>query len=270
LDLIRPRAGLFPLDHGVGCGAQLAQGYWYLGYPDRAMATATEAVERAERLPQASPYSLAFALMYRAGVRQHRREPQLVVEDARRAMEVASANGHKELYRWSCLRHGWGLAELGDSRGFDEMKTALAESLEAGSAAARPHFLCLLADTLARCGRHEEAMLPVSEALAAIEATDAYCYHAEALRLKAEIARRCERDAAQAEALARRAVETAGRQNCRGLQLRAAITLADILRSAGRRAEARDQLGSVVAGFREGFSTGDLLDGRRLLEELEE
>jgi adenylate cyclase len=262
-----PRAGLFPLDHGVGCRAQLALAYWYLGHPDRAVASARQAVTLGERLGDA--YSLAFALMYSAGVHQLRREPEVVLELATEAMKIAAAQNHDEILRWSSSRHGWALAELGDGSGIAEMRAALAAGLAKGSLAARPHFLALLADVLSRKGRFAEAFDVVSEALANIEATGARCYESEALRLKSELLVRLgQGDALAARALAMRAVEVARAQSCRGFELRALVTIARLVDDGGGAPELRQSLGRLLAAFTEGLDTGDLVEARRTHESL--
>jgi adenylate cyclase len=260
----RPRAGLFPLDHGVGCHAQMAQNYWYLGYADRAVERARKAVEMAEQIGDL--YTLGFALMYQAGVYQHRREPERALEVSARAKKIA-AQDHQELYRWCCLRHGWALAELGNAAGIEEMQSALQDSLAKGSMAARPHFLGLLGDVLLRAGRYEGAMRAVSEGLAAIEATESRAYEAELLRLKSELSVELEiTDHRDAEVIARRAIEVARRQGCRAFELRAAISLFHLLKERGSPVEAHEQLRLVVNGFTEGYESGDLRIALGLLE----
>jgi predicted ATPase len=52
-------------------------------------------------------------------------------------------------------------------------------------------------------------------------------------------------------------------------KLRAATSLGRLLQSKGRAAEARALLAPVYAWFTEGFDTGDLVEAKALLEELE-
>jgi len=57
----------------------------------------------------------------------------------------------------------------------------------------------------------------------------------------------------------------AQRQEAKSWELRAAISLARLLRDRGRAAEARDILAPVYAWFTEGFDTPDLQEARALL-----
>jgi predicted ATPase len=65
-----------------------------------------------------------------------------------------------------------------------------------------------------------------------------------------------------------RALEIARRPEARSFELRAATSLARLLRDRGRSDEARALLAPVYEGFTEGFDTADLKDAKALLEEL--
>ena len=91
----------------------------------------------------------------------------------------------------------------------------------------------------------------------------------EFLRLRGEI--RLAQDAAareEAESLFLRAIEISRRQGGRLLELRAATSLARLLRDQDRRDEARALLAPVYDWFTEGFDTADLKDAKALLDEL--
>ncbi len=73
---------------------------------------------------------------------------------------------------------------------------------------------------------------------------------------------------AEAEASLRQALDLARSQKSKSLELRAAMSLARLLRKQGRAAEGRDLLAECYAWFTEGFDTPDLQEARELLEEL--
>jgi predicted ATPase len=68
-------------------------------------------------------------------------------------------------------------------------------------------------------------------------------------------------------ALLARACEIAG-QIEEAWELRAAVSLAQLWRDQGRRAEARDIVAPVYGWFTEGFDTADLKEAKALLDEL--
>ena len=75
-------------------------------------------------------------------------------------------------------------------------------------------------------------------------------------------------NAEAAEAGFSRALEIARQQQARSLELRAAMSLAELWRSQGKTIEARDLLAPVYGWFTEGFDTADLKDAKALLDKL--
>lgn len=57
-------------------------------------------------------------------------------------------------------------------------------------------------------------------------------------------------------------------QSARSFELRAAMSLARLWRYQSREAEAHDLLAPIYGWFTEGFDTADLIEARRLLDEL--
>ncbi|GAC1613042.1 MAG: hypothetical protein NVS3B27_10250 [Novosphingobium sp.] len=71
-----------------------------------------------------------------------------------------------------------------------------------------------------------------------------------------------------AENALRQAVASARRQDAKSWELRAMTSLARLLRTQGKRDEARAVLGEIYGWFTEGFDTADLKSARALLDEL--
>ncbi len=76
------------------------------------------------------------------------------------------------------------------------------------------------------------------------------------------------RDYAAAEENFHRALDVATRRSAKGLELRAATSLARLWRGQGKRKEARELLAPVYRWFTEGFDSHDLKEARALLDEL--
>jgi predicted ATPase len=72
----------------------------------------------------------------------------------------------------------------------------------------------------------------------------------------------------EAERCIRRALELAREQEAKSLELRAATSLARLLRDQGRRDEARGILQPIYDWFTEGFDTADLKEANALLQDL--
>jgi len=71
-----------------------------------------------------------------------------------------------------------------------------------------------------------------------------------------------------AEVAFRNAIDTARRQSTKSWELRAATSLARLLRHQGKRDEARRTIAEVYEWFTEGFDTLDLKEAKALLDEL--
>ncbi len=268
----------------------LARGFaahvlWYLGYPDRALATMREALGMAREL--AHPFSLAFALDHAAWLHHYRRE---AAETQERAEEDAGFSGERGfpffLAQGTILR-GWAMAEQGrDAEGIAEMRQGLAAQEVTGAAVSRPYWLSLLARADGRSGRAEDGLRVLGEASAMM--ADQHVWEAELHRLRGELllARLSGGDDAgttptdapgvtdagqpitQAEICFRHALDIARGQQARSLELRAATSLARLWRDHGRLAQARDLLAPVYGWFTEGFDTADLKDAKALLDQL--
>ena len=132
----------------------------------------------------------------------------------------------------------------------------------------RPQYYALLADSLVLTAAGEEGLRVLDEALTMTEATGERCYQAELYRLKGErLAREKGRDAAQAaEHCFEQALAVARRQQARSLELRAAMSLAQLYRDRGQDDAARDLVTPIYQQFTEGFDTLDLRDAKALVE----
>jgi predicted ATPase len=127
----------------------------------------------------------------------------------------------------------------------------------------------MLGDAYTQAGRFEDALQAFNEALAIAETNDDRFQEAELHRLKGELLLAESPDqAAAAEGCFRQALATAGRQQSKAWELRAATSLARLWQRQGRRDEARAALAAVYGTFTEGFTTPDLVDAKALLDSL--
>ncbi len=120
-----------------------------------------------------------------------------------------------------------------------------------------------LAQAYLAAARFAEGIAAVEEAIAAGQ-----FFKADLQRLRGELLLMAGAPEAEAEALMRQAIAIAQRQEAKSWELRAATSLARLLRKQGRIAEAREALASVYNWFTEGFDTADLKDAKVLLDEL--
>ena len=74
-------------------------------------------------------------------------------------------------------------------------------------------------------------------------------------------------DRTEAERCFRKPITIARAQDTRGLELRAAVSLARLLNEQGQREEACDLLAPLYGWFTEGFDTPDLKEAKALLRD---
>ena len=105
--------------------------------------------------------------------------------------------------------------------------------------------------------------------MTAVEKTKESWCEAELNRTAGEIALMSpEPDATKAQAYFDRALTVARAQQAKSWELRAAMSLARLLRDQGKVQQARELLAPTYGWFTEGFDTRDLKDAKVLLEEL--
>jgi predicted ATPase len=115
----------------------------------------------------------------------------------------------------------------------------------------------------------DDAWHRIREAMTAIETTKERWCEPEAHRMAGEIALMSpEPDTAKAQSYFERALAVARQQQAKSWELRAAISMARLLRDQGKPGEARELLAPVYGWFTEGFDTLDLKDAKALLDAL--
>ena len=130
-------------------------------------------------------------------------------------------------------------------------------------------LLVPLAEAYAAADRTDEGSALLARGRAQLDRVGPHYLEAELHRVRGELLRRrSPEDFDEADAAFREALQVARRQRARLLELRAAVGLARLLETRGRKEEARAGLADVYGWFTEGFDTLDLTDAKALLEEL--
>jgi class 3 adenylate cyclase/tetratricopeptide (TPR) repeat protein len=239
-----------------------------LGYLDQAISQRDTALAEARQLSH--PHTLALALAFAWGTGWLiRSAPNSLLQYVSELQALSIEHGFG-LYRTMVLIHrGWCLAVLGrPDEGIPLLKTGLAGLHESGYRVQTPWVLTLLADACRKAGQLPAALGHLAEAQRLVEETAVRRFHAETLRLHGDLLLAIG-DAAAAEASYHEAIALAQRQRAKLWELRAVMSLAQLWRDQGKRAEARDLLTPVYGWFAEGFGTPVLREAKALLEELE-
>jgi predicted ATPase/class 3 adenylate cyclase len=246
----------------------LALVLWHLGYPDQALKVDREMREVARAIGHA--FSLGHAVDFTAFLYHCCRLGGEVQVAAREEMAIGAEQGFQLWHALGTLHSGAAML-LRDQR--EEALLLLQKGFSAfratGAEVRVPTYLAMLGDAYTRSARFEEAHGAINEGLAVVEKNDDRCHEAELHRLKGELLLAEAPDQfASAEDSFRLAIEIAQRQQSKGWELRATMSLARLWQRQGRVDDARGALATVYGTYTEGFTTPDLVDAKAMLQAL--
>ena len=266
-----PLASPIGTDPGVAARTFAGTSLWQLGYPDKALKRAREAVTLART--RAHPFSLAFALSWEAIVHCFRRDLAAMRDTAAEVIPLSEAQGFPlwlglgRVLQWAALA-----ISAADATAITEFMQGMTLAASTGNRSGGPFLLGLLAEVHATAGNQPEALRAVAMGLAEAEQTGQHSWDAELHRLQGQLTLQYPTPSTQAEVeaehLFRRALEIARHQDARSHELRASTSLARLWQQQGKQADARALLAPIYGWFTEGFDTADLQKARALLEEL--
>jgi predicted ATPase len=239
-----------------------------IGSPDQAYARAEEAVALATRL--GSPFSMSFALMHAIALAHLRGEFDTIRARAETMMEIAREQGFPYWSAVASMIVGRTLVGEGSyDAGIIRMRDSMTSLRDAGGELIYGYALSLLAESYLQAREPQQGLAAVTEALDGIEASGQHMHEAELWRLRGELLVLLGDAQSEAARSLQRSLQVARDQQSRAWELRAATSMARLLRTQDRRDEARSTLQPVLAGFSEGFSSSDLRQAAALLSELE-
>ncbi len=267
---------LFGQDFGVSCCAYDAYVLWLYGYPDQALTYARAALTRAREL--AHPFSEAVALIWATLVYSERGDGHTVQEWSEEAFRLASAHGFPEWQIISTAMRGQALVLQGQyGEGQRQLQQSFADLHGRGFQQGWMRHAYWIAEAYKQGGQPEEGLRMIAEALTMMQHIEERFYEAELYRLKGELLLAGERRRrktvnrkllAEAEECFLKAIEVAGHQSAKSLELRAVMSLARLWQQQGKKSKARQIVAETYGWFTEGFDTKDLQEAKALLEEL--
>jgi class 3 adenylate cyclase/tetratricopeptide (TPR) repeat protein len=213
-----------------------------------------------------NPYDLASGRMFESWLSCLQREQQDAEVAATQASAIAEEHGFPFIRDFTRPLLGWAQAQLGRAgEGVVLIRQGLTGLAEAGFRGSIADHLTRLAEAEALDGKIDGALITIEEALQAKPQQPVYrpntlTFRGE-LRLKVGQAELAEADFREAIALAQK-------MQAKAWELRAAMSLARLLRDTNRRDEAFTMLAEIYNWFTEGFDTADLKDAKALLDEL--
>jgi predicted ATPase/class 3 adenylate cyclase len=254
---------------GVACFTTSAFVLWLLGYPDRALRRANDAVALATELQH--PFSLAYALFHSGFLHLWRREPELVRD---RAVGVLQVVEDHDFQIWRAV----GTCLLGAANaGMGQCEQGLAQirqgmDLYQGLKTPPvfwPLLLSVQAGAHARAGEAAEGLTLIDEALEIAGRGSGMTLLPEFHLLKGDLLLTPPQTASnEAEPWFQRAYDVAHGLDARMPQLRAAVRLCRLWRNGDNAERGGRMLRGVYGTFTEGFTTADLIEATALEESL--
>jgi predicted ATPase/DNA-binding winged helix-turn-helix (wHTH) protein len=262
----------FQFDPWITARMRLAVILWLQGYPDQATRTVERCINDALSINHAVTLCNAFA--------QGACPIALLIGDLEAAERSVTMLLERAERSGLCFWHadarcfkGVLLIRRGDvPRGLDILRNALDEFSSVTSHTRYDAFLGELAEALGRLGDFPSGLAALDRALDRTERTEGRWYVAELQRIRGELLlmEGAPGARAAAEDHFRQALDWARRQGALSWELRAATSLARLLRDHGRSADATVLLQPVYDRFTEGFDTADLKAAKALLDALAE
>jgi predicted ATPase/DNA-binding winged helix-turn-helix (wHTH) protein len=261
----------FHLDKRVATHCFLARTLWLQGLPDQAMSTMRVGIELAHAIHHS--VSLLYALIQGAcPVALFAGDIAAADRAVTMLLDLSDRHAMPGWNLWGRCYRGVLLAKQGDVATASQLlRTALGDLAEAGFHMCYTFLTAELASALGRAGEATQGFAAIDAALARSERSEEGWCTAELLRIKGELLLQAEeRAVAAAEHQFRQALDCAHRQGTLSWELRAATSLARLLRDQGCSADAAALLQPVYAHFTEGFDTADLRAAKALLDALAE
>ena len=153
-------------DLSSACQGWGALDLWFMGYPDRAVTRVQAAVKLAEEADH--PYSLSRALIQAGSLYHMRREIDLVMAHAERAIDVATTHHFAYYAAAGSILHGWARVAQGSGEGLAELLSGLDAHRRTSAEMDRPYDLGLLAEAYSMQQRAEDALAALNEALGVV------------------------------------------------------------------------------------------------------
>lgn len=257
----------YGFDPGLYVLSDAARIAWLMGYPEQARRRIQEALRHYR---QADPRSQSMVLTIASLLHQFLGEPQEALERSTECVAICDRYDVPQEREWSNFVRGWAMGALGQlDEGIRIMRESQAALGELHSIVIiGTHYAALFAETLTEAGRLEEATLVIDGALKFAARTGDRHYEPELHRLRGELLLRNQSDRVAAENCFRQAIGLARTQGARSWELRAAMSLSELLAGRSDLQGAADVLSPVYARFAEGLDTRDLRRASEVLNKV--
>lgn len=268
-DPTRHRSQILPYaqDPGITARLVLARTLWILGEIDQVEALLQEAIGMARELEH--PFTLAFTLATVCWISPTLRDADRTLNLADEAVAISTKYSFEMGLAWAMSSQGWALAEKGHEEGLAKLVNGLSATQATGASLNNTYTLALLAELYLRKKRIDEGLGAIQEAQKVALTQGEQFWLAELLRLKGELLlEQSEPSVSAAEQCFAESLRVAQDQHASLLELRAATSMARLLKRLNRRDDAKQVLYASRSRFTERVANPDLLEAQTILEEL--
>ncbi len=258
-------------DARVATLANAACTLWLLGFPDRALERAEQALTLAKQL--AHPFSQAYALQFLTSVHQLRGDQKSTSKYAEAQIILSNTYGFPFWKAIGVMMHSWANTDENSAEIACEIfQEGLKEYEAFGNKLARSYFHSLQADLQRKAGLISEARKTIDTALNETKTSGEQYFTAELLRLKGELISTTlgTKDLSSAESILNKALEYSSDQRANSLSLRISISIYNLqekqkgnLHGMG---SVRSILSACLDNIQEGNDTNDLIRAQNLLQ----
>ena len=254
-------------DPGITARIILAWTCWILGEVDQVEPLALEALGMARELEH--PFTLVFALTSLSWIYSTTRNAQRTLQLTDEAVAVSTKYSFELGLSWATVSQGWALAEQGREEGLGKLVQGLSAIEATGASLNNTFTLALLAEIYLRHNRIDEGLGAIEDAQKLASTWGELFWQAELFRLKGELLlRQSDQSVHAAEQCLCDALKIAQDQHATMLELRAATSLARLWKTLNKVDEATRILHSVCAKFNEGVDNRELMEAKKVLEQL--
>ena len=258
----------YAVDPRVAAQLVLAWDLWILGYPEQARRHALEGFERATE--QNNPYSIAFAHYVVSAVSLLRGEIPDALKHAELGLGVSREHRINLYVLYSQFARGCALAMMGQKH---EAMSEIHEGIEQARRINLRHMRGFMSGWLAaiqsEIGDPDAALSTLDDALKETNDVSGRAWESELRRLRGDTLLLLRPSAIdEAERDYNEAIAIASKQRARSYELRATMSLAQLLGRRGRKEEALRRLDAILKWFSEGLETADLMHAKALRKTL--
>ena len=209
-------------DPGIAANGYAAAVLWMLGEREESEALLDAAMRLSDELPYRASQSLAISIVVQLAY--FRRRPDHLLRVVPALEELVGERAFGFVHPTSLANLGWCRVVAGDlDEGLGMVRRGVEGLGRIGAKATSTFAEVLLADSLFRSGRHDEALARLQPTLAAVRARRERGLEAELLGLSGEARAACGAPREEVDVLLARAVRVAEELGARSLRLRAAI-----------------------------------------------